>query len=183
MLVGSKPRGGEEPRFSDSERGLAAISLHVRALSRLHEMAMLLAGMSEPQPALQAILETLVEVHSADFGLLSLFNPATQCLSPAASFGFDSATLATLANVPIGTGEGACGSAFATKKRAIVEDVETDERFECYLALAREAGFQAVHSTPILTQHGDVLGVLSVHFKRVRRPTDTETQLADLCAR
>src|SRR3954447_1756478 len=183
MRVGSKPKGGVEPRCSEPEAGLAAISLHVRALSRLHELAMSLAGMSEPQPALQAILETLVEVHNADFGLLSLFNPATQCLSPAATLGFDAATIAALANVPIGTGEGACGSAFSTKERAIVEDVETDERFECYLALAHEAGFQAVHSTPILTQHGAVLGVLSVHFKRVRRPTDTEIQLADLCAR
>src|SRR3954466_9376703 len=183
MRVGSEPRDSVEPRFSDPDGGLAAIALHVRALSRLHELAMSLAGMSEPQPALQAILETLVEVHSADFGLLSLFNAATQCLSPAASLGFDAAAIAALANVPIGTGEGACGSAFATKQRTIVEDVETDERFECYLPLAREVGFQAIHSTPILTQHGDVLGVLSVHFKRVRRPTDTETQLADLCAR
>ena len=73
--------------------------------------------------------------------------------------------------------------AFATKERAIIEDVETDARFECYVPLAREAGFRAVHSTPILTQQDDVLGVLSVHFKRVRRPTDTEMQLADLCAR
>lgn len=183
MRVRSKRKGGVEARFSESEGGLAAISLHVKALSRLHELAMVLAGMSEPQPALQAILETLVDVHSADFGLLSLFNPATQCLSPAASLGFDAATMAALANVPIGICEGACGSAFATKERAIVEDVETDERFECYVAIAREAGFQAVHSTPILTQDGEVLGVLSVHFKHVRRPTDTETQLADLCAR
>ncbi len=183
MRVESKRREAVEPRFSDSEGGLAAISLHVRALSRLHELAMMLARMSEPQPALQAILETLVEVHSADFGLLSLFNSATQNLSPAASFGFDEVTLAALANVPTGPNEGACGSAFATRERVIIEDVETDARFECYVALARESGFRAVHSTPILTQKGDVLGVLSVHFKRVRRPTDTETQLADLCAR
>jgi PAS domain S-box-containing protein len=183
MHVGSKRRDGVEPRFSDSEGGLAAISLHVRALSRLHELAMLLAGMSEPQPALQAILETLVEVHNADFGMLSLYDAATQCLSPAASFGFDAAALAALANVPIGTNEGACGSAFATKERAVIEDVETDARFECYVALARETGFRAVHCTPILTQQGDALGVLSVHFKRARRPTDTEIQLADLCAR
>ena len=40
-----------------------------------------------------------------------------------------------------------------------------------------------MHSTPILTRRGEALGVLSVHFKTPRRPTDTEMQLADLCAR
>src|SRR5689334_19542325 len=98
MHVGSKRRDRVEPRFSDSEDGLAAVSLHVRALSRLHELAMVLASMSEPQPALQAILETLVEVHSADFGLLNLFDPATRSLVPAASFGFDALALEGLAN-------------------------------------------------------------------------------------
>src|SRR5436190_19855091 len=121
MRVGSKRRGGVEPRFSDPEGGLAAISLHVRALSRLHELAMLLAGMSEPQPALQTILETLVDVHNADFGLLSLYDPAAECLTPAASLGFDATALATLARVEPGPNEGACGSAFAAEERVIVE--------------------------------------------------------------
>src|SRR5436190_14144512 len=119
MRVGSKRRGGVEPRFSDPEGGLAAISLHVRALSRLHELAMLLAGMSEPQPALQAILETLVDVHAADFGLLSLYDRATGCLTPGASVGFTPAALDALAQLDPGLGEGACGSAFATKERAV----------------------------------------------------------------
>src|SRR5947209_2227043 len=112
-----------------TDDGLESISLQVKALSRLHELAMLLAGMSEPQPALQAILETLVEVHSADFGLLSLYDPATECLTPGASIGFTAAALKTLAQVEPGPDEGACGSAFATKERAIIEDVTIDKRF------------------------------------------------------
>src|SRR5262245_61888375 len=183
MSVGSKRRECVEPRFADSEDGRTAISLHVRALSRLHELAMLLAGMSEPQPALQAILETLVEVQNADFGLLNLFDATSQSLVPAASFGFDSVALEGLAHVPTGIDGGACGSAYASKERAIVEDVETDPRCEPYVGLAREAGLRALHSTPILTQRNEVLGVLSVYFKQIRRPTETEVQLADLCAR
>jgi PAS domain S-box-containing protein len=183
MQVGSKRRERVEPRFSDSEDGRAAISLHVRALSRLHELAMTLAGTPDPQPALQAILETLVEVHSADFGLLNLFDPASQTLVPAASFGFDSVSLEGLANVPTGIDGGACGSAYASKERAVVEDVERDPRCEPYIGLAREAGLRALHSSPILTLRNEVLGVLSVYFKQTRRPTETEIQLADLCAR
>src|SRR5205085_4410640 len=69
------------------------------------------------------------------------------------------------------------------KERAVVEDVTTDERFARYRSMARKVGFRAVHSTPVLTRRGEVLGVLSVHFKTSRRPTNTEMLLADLCAR
>jgi PAS domain S-box-containing protein len=144
---------------------------------------MLLAGMPEPQPALEAILETLVDVHNADFGLLSLYDSYLKCLTPGASLGFDDAALKALARIEPGAKEGACGSAFATCERAIVEDVEIDERFECYRSMARDVGFRAVHSTPMMTHSGEVMGVISVHFKLPRRPTDTEILLADLCAR
>jgi PAS domain S-box-containing protein len=183
MRVGSDRSESLQHADIDSRAGLEAFSLQVKALSRLHELAMLLAGMSDPEPALQAILETLVDVHNADFGLLSLYDPASGFLTPGASVGFDRAALEALAQVAPGPNEGACGSAFATKERAIVEDVEADERFERYCPMAREVGFRAVHSTPILTRRGEALGVLSVHFKTSRRPTDIEMQLADLCAR
>src|SRR6478735_11098313 len=91
------------------DEGFEAFSLQVKALSRLHELAMLLAGMPEPQPALQAILETLVDVHNADFGLLSLYDDAMKCLTPGASLGFDEAALQSLARVEPGANEGACG--------------------------------------------------------------------------
>src|SRR4051812_32388998 len=145
-----------------------AFSLQVKALSRLHELALTLAGMPEPQPALQAILETLVEVHSADFGLLSLYDAASDCLTPNASVGFDATALEAVARVVPGPKDGACGSAFATKARAVIQDVEVDDRFECYRGLAQAVGFRAVHSTPIVDRRGEAVGVLSVHFRDVR---------------
>jgi PAS domain S-box-containing protein len=183
MGVGSQPVDRSKTTPFEWQDGYEAASLQVKALSRLHELALVLAGTSEPQPALQAILETLVEVHGADFGLLSVYDAATGCLTPGASVGFDADALAALARVATGPNEGACGSAFDAKERVIVEDVETDPRFECCLSMARGVGFRSVHSTPIVTRRGEGLGVLSVHFRQKRRPTGTEMQLADLCAR
>jgi PAS domain S-box-containing protein len=183
MGVGSQLIDVSRPAISDWHGGFEAASLQVKALSRLHELAMLLAGTAEPQPALQAILETLVEVHRADFGLVLLYDPASQWLVPDASIGFDESALAALAHVPAGPTDGACGSAFANRERTIVEDIEIDERFDNYRSMAREVGFRAVHCTPILTRRGEALGVLSVHFRSQRGPTDTEMLLADLCAR
>ncbi|HJQ80230.1 MAG TPA: hypothetical protein VJ828_09760, partial [Lacipirellulaceae bacterium] len=73
-----------ESKLASSRDGL---SLQVKALSRLHELAMRLAGTTEPQPALEAVLETIVEAHTADFGLLSLYDPSLKCLTTAASIG------------------------------------------------------------------------------------------------
>ena len=83
-----------------------ALSLQVKALSRLHELAMRLASTSEPQPALQAILDTLVDVHNADFGLLSLYDPASGYLLANACVGFDAAALASVARIAPTSGVG-----------------------------------------------------------------------------
>jgi PAS domain S-box-containing protein len=180
MLVDVTDRKRDEAKLIATQQDP---SLQIKALSRLHELAIRLAATSEAQPALQAILEALVEAHHADFGLLSLYDAKTGCLAPAASVGFDAAALDQCAGVSPGPTAGACGSAFATQERAVIEDVECDPRFASYLPLARAVGFRAVHSTPMLTRSGEVLGAISVQFKCCRRPTQAESQLADMCAR
>src|SRR4051812_27242506 len=109
MGVGSELLDGVA---ADSNGDYRGISLQVKALARLHELALSLAGMPEPQPALQAILETLVEVHSADFGLLYLYEADAGYLTPNASIGFDAAGLEALSRLVPLPGIGACGSAF-----------------------------------------------------------------------
>jgi PAS domain S-box-containing protein len=170
-------------RDSKSASARDGLSLQVKALLRLHELAMRLASTSEPQPAFAAVLETIVEAHTADFGLLSLYDPAAKCLTTAASIGFDDDALECLSAVGPGSDGSPWGCAFATRERVIVHDVEEDSRFEESHAVARTVGFRSVHSTPILTRAGDAIGVISVYFKTCRRPTEIEMQLADLCAR
>lgn len=180
MLVDITDRKKTEIQLAAMKDDLA---LQVKALTRLHKLAIQLAGTLDLNVALHAVLETIVEVHGADFGILSLYDPVSGCLCPNASIGFSQAALKTVQYVKPEMDVGACGTAFATKKRAIIEDVETDFRFACYLPFARMTGFKAVHSTPILTKTGDILGVISVQFKGCRKPTHHEMQLADLCAR
>ena len=48
---------------------------------------------------------------------------------------------------------------------------------------SRKAGFRAVHSTPLITRSGKIVGVLSTHFRRPHRPSDREFHLIDLCTR
>jgi signal transduction histidine kinase/ActR/RegA family two-component response regulator len=55
--------------------------------------------------------------------------------------------------------------------------------FAAYRDAARRAGFRAVHSTPIVTRADELLGVISVHYRRPHRPTSRDMQMADVCAR
>jgi len=155
----------------------------VRTLTSLHELAMQLAGMTDLPVALQAILEAIVRIAHADFGLLWLYDRERGCLYPKASVGFDDEGLQRFASVMPGPTGGASGSAFANRQRAVIEDVRSDPRFDGFRDAAAKVGFRAVHSTPMFNRDGEALGALSVHFREPRAPTHTELQFADMCAR
>lgn len=150
-------------------------------LTRLHDMSVQLATTFELEPILEETLRTAIAIEGAQMGLLSLCEPDQQYLKAGASVGFRPDTLKELERVP--PGGGACGTCFQQRRRIIVEDIETDPIFADYRQLARDAGIRAVHSTPLLTRGGEIVGVLSTHFHRPHRPSDREKRLIDLCAR
>jgi signal transduction histidine kinase/CheY-like chemotaxis protein len=113
--------------------------------------------------------------------MLSLVDADGLRLRLVASMGLSPAARTQLADVPVG--EGACGLACAARHRVVIEDTEKDARFEAYRVLAKQEGFRAVHSTPLITQQGDVLGAISVHLDTPRGPSERERALADICAR
>jgi signal transduction histidine kinase/ActR/RegA family two-component response regulator len=155
----------------------------VEGLTSLHELAMRLGGISEIQPALEAILDTAIEGQDAHFGLMWLHDPGTDALVVRASRGFPDALLEEFARIVPGPAGGAAGNAFARRSRWVIEDIESDPSFIAYRDTARRAGIRAVHSTPIVTRAGELLGVISVHYRQPRRPTRRDMQMADVCAR
>ncbi len=183
LLVGTGEDVTERKRAADE---LAAtrdeLAAQVAALTRLSELSRRLAVTHDVAPALQAILQTLVDLHDGQHGLFALYDNDSGCLSIGASVGFDEAALAPVRRIVPGPDTGATGTAFATRERVIVEDIETDTRFDSLRRNARAAGFRAVHSTPVLTRDGAILGVLSVYFAVPRVPTQHEMNLADMCA-
>lgn len=162
-------------------RTRAELSQQVDDLDRLHELSSRLpeAGLLGEQ--LQMILATLVHFHGATHGIVSLWDPAAGCLALQAQLGFDEAARQRLACVK--PGEGASGLACTQRKRVVIADTETDERAGGLCGFAREQGFRAVHSTPLLDQAGGMLGVISIHLDTPREPTERERALADICAR
>ena len=51
------------------------------------------------------------------------------------------------------------------------------------LAAYRETGIRAVQSTPLLSRTGQVVGMISTHWRQVHTPTEHELRTFDVLAR
>jgi C4-dicarboxylate-specific signal transduction histidine kinase len=69
-----------------------------------------------------------------------------------------------------------------SRSRIVIEDVQTDAQFAPHRPIASAAGFRAVQSTPLFSRGGEILGMISTHFKRPHRPSERELRLTDLYA-
>jgi signal transduction histidine kinase/CheY-like chemotaxis protein len=158
-----------------------SLQQQVSDLGQLHELSTDLASLHDLQEQMKRILAGLKRLHGADLGLLSMYERNRSTLRVVASIGFSDEALQLLHCIK--PGDRACDVASAERRRIIVEDTEQDPRTACFREIARGAGFRAVHSTPLLTQSGEVLGAITVLFRTPRRPTEREIALADICAR
>ena len=78
-----------------------------------------------------------------------------------------------------------CGAALRTGRRVIAPDVEKcdfmadTEDLEMY----RQTGIRACQTTPLLSRSGNLVGMISTHWRNPRQPTERELRLLDLVAR
>lgn len=152
----------------------------VRDLSRLYDLSSRLEQTRELPEQLQAILQCTIAAHGATRGLVSLYDSAIGRLAVHARAGFDDDAIRALGTVQ--PGMGACGLAFAERRRIVVMDTETDPAFEKYREFARVQGFQALHSVPLMSGAGEAIGALTVYFDQPRFPSEREMHQADLLA-
>jgi signal transduction histidine kinase/CheY-like chemotaxis protein len=136
-------------------------------LHELHELSATLASIPGLADQLRLILSTFARMHGAAHGAICTFPARGAKLSVAAS---------------VGSGL-QCELAFVDSTRVVVGDTETDTRANAFRARFRGLGIRSMHSTPLISRDGEILGVLSVHFPQPRRPSEREIRIADICAR
>jgi signal transduction histidine kinase/ActR/RegA family two-component response regulator len=169
----------------EAEDALSAVKneleTQVEDLRRLHEMSVSLTSTLDIESVLEEVLRAALAVQGTDMGLLSLCDPERDGLTVKVSSGFNEEFLKHARWVP--PGGGPCGTCYEQHRRVVVEDIEVDPIFAPYREAARAAGIRACHSTPLITRNGNIIGVLSVHFRQAHRPSGRETCLMDLYAR
>jgi PAS domain S-box-containing protein len=164
------------------KRGEADLAAELEAMTRLHDLSQRVVSAPDLQTLLDTVLEATIALHGADFGNVQLYDAQTHTLRIAAQRGFGPPFLEHFAQVSAEEGS-ACGRALSRGAQVIIPDVAQDPAFASDLAAAREAGFRAVQSTPLLTSTGRPLGMLSTHFRQPRRFAARELRLTDLYAR
>ena len=171
----SAARREREQSIRESESRLAA---EAAALAKLNDAISRLWHMHNLQDGLEDMLASAIELLGADKGNVQLLDSSSGQMVTAAQSGFEQEFLDFLESENT-----ASGRARRTNERVIVEDVEADAGHESYRELARAAGYRAVQSTPLIGREGEMLGVLSTHWRQPRRLTEQDLRRLDLYAR
>jgi signal transduction histidine kinase/ActR/RegA family two-component response regulator len=79
--------------------------------------------------------------------------------------------------LPVGPDIGPCAMAAFKNKIVVVENIETDTRWESFKVLALSHNLKACWSTPIRSISGKVLGTLCPYYEKPFTPTENEFQM------
>jgi PAS domain S-box-containing protein len=168
-----------EKALRQSEARLAA---EAEALAKLNEWSSRLWRIRNLEEGLQEMLAGVIELVGADKANIQLLDSERRVLTIAAQRGFDENFLEVFREVSADDGS-ACGRALRFRRPIVIEDVEADELFTPYRAIAKEAGFRSVISVPMIRGDGTTVGMISAHFESVHRPTDQDLRRLDLYVR
>lgn len=142
-----------------------------------------LAAQGEP---VEAILTTLCakseEFNPAMKTSVLALNQEAGTLHPVASVSLPQFYCDALEGVHIGVGVGSCGTAAFTKKRIIVEDINSHPYWLQYKELALTAGLQACWSEPIVGAQGKIYGTFAIYYGHPQAPTEDDLQFIETSA-
>jgi GAF domain-containing protein len=123
------------------------------------------------EDAIEVILDDAIALHGAECGNIQL--PIRDELAIVAQRGLSAEFLAAFRRVKK-EDDCACGRAFRIRDSVVIRDVSRDSGFADFRMNVDRAGFRSVQSTPLFTQVGALLGVVSTHFVNVHEPTPIE---------
>ncbi len=134
------------------------------------------------QSVLGCILDGSMDLTGATLGNVQLMDWETGYLTIAAQRGFRQEFLDFFRRVNTDDSS-ACGRALKQQRTVVIKDVMSDEDFAPYRAIAEQARFRSVQSTPIVSSSGVLLGVVSTHFVVPHEPTKAEMNAVRSLAR
>ena len=148
------------------------------AMQRLQDKVRGLRYAPGPDSLFHQVLDGALSLTNADLGNVQVVDPATGALRIVAHLGFGSEFLDYFAVVD--DDNAACGRAARDCAQTTIADVTTDPGFAPHREIADASGFRAVLSTPLVDGAGRLVGMVSTHFRRPRRPADRDLRIMEL---
>jgi PAS domain S-box-containing protein len=155
------------------------LSIELGTIDRLHALGKRLLATRDLHHALDEVLDAAIALLDADYGNIQLYDPPKKGLEMVVQRGFPQAFLDFFKLVSADD-DCACGHALRSGERIIIEDVQTNDEYVNLRDIAAAAGYRAVQSTPLLTAAGEMLGMLSTHFRSPHRPSEHQLRVLDL---
>ena len=143
------------------------------ALEYLDEASSRLWSLQNIHEGVDEMLGASILLMGADFGNVQLLEAKKSTLRIVCQRGFDEDFLETFREVSC-EDTSACGQALASGNVTTIEDTDTDPLFSPFREIARRSGFRSVISVPLLLPNGEILGVISTHFRSPRTFEDKE---------
>lgn len=156
----------------------------VAALTHLAEVSTRLVPTGDLQGLLPEILDAAIRITQADMGNIQLRDAHTGLLEIAVQRGFTAEFLEFFASVS-DPDSAAYAAAMRAGQRVVVGDVAQEPLLAGTKAreILLRAEVRAVQSTPLWSRSGDMVGMLSTHYRQPRRPDERDLQLLDVLAR
>jgi GAF domain-containing protein len=167
---------------TDMKRTEEALAVELNAMNRLQQLSTSVATLTELEPALLLVLDTVMGLLDADLGYIQLYHSESGKLRIAAQRGFEQSFLQHFAEIDASSAV-ASGRALATREPVIIEDIDKEPAFRLGLEWAIQAGFRAIQTTPLIVSDNKVVGMLSTHFRTRRQFSAHDLRLLVICAR
>ena len=136
----------------------------------------------DTSPLLVEIVDAAIAITAADMGNIQLLDQGTGTLKFVTSRGLGREYLEHFDTVHGGQGS-SCAAAMETGERVVVGDLTESLFTGKDLDVMLAAGARAVQSTPLIGRSGQLVGMLSTHYRVPRVPSDRDLHVLDLLAR
>jgi len=171
-----KQRAGAR-RWQNTEPLDAAMGQHIDAILQQ------LRNPKDVDASLVQVLDVAIGMTNADMGTLQRLDEGSDCLRIVASRGFSNEALSFFGIVRRDTNT-TCAAALTQRMRVFVEDVSKSYLFvgTRELDVLRTLGIVAAQSTPLISNSGQLWGVLSVHFRKAQVESEFDCAQLDRLA-
>jgi GAF domain-containing protein len=130
-------------------------------------------SVTELNELLDNLLQQAMVMNKTKAGTLQIINAKEQSLELIVSFGLDTTFTEHFKKVMINDGS-VCARALERGETIFIEDLRQDRSFAPHLPVALQNNITAVQSTPMISQNGNIVGIMSTHFKLPRKPSKVE---------
>jgi PAS domain S-box-containing protein len=153
-------------------------------LLQLHQISTLLTLEGDLKSLFDRILEAAIGLMSSDMASIQMLGPERNELRLIGWKGFHPQSAAFWDSVHFNSAS-TCGFALATGSRVVVPDVDISDFMAGTADLDeyRRSNIRAVQSTPLVSRSGQLLGMISTHWREPHQPTERALLRLDVLAR